>query len=188
MYHRRVRPLAGARVVSNVPGRLRLKLDPQNCSHDVMTAVRDRLKAQEGIDDVTVNRYSGSVTLRYDRSVHKTDDLLRTMQDLDIVVGQLAGGSPEEKTETGAPLTLGGALQDLDEQLKAVTGIHINLKAALPVMLAGMGVVSILRNGFSLNRIPGVFFLWMALDTFVKLHPPELQGQKRGGPGGERLQ
>jgi hypothetical protein len=63
----------------------------------------------------------------------------------------------------------------LNEQLTTLSGVKINLKSALPFAFAGVGFLSIARDGLKFEKIPGLLFLWLAFDTFIKLHPHQRQ-------------
>ena len=57
-------------------------------------------------------------------------------------------------------------------RIRRTTGADINLKLALPLVFASMGVWAIGKQGLRITMVPGWVFLWMAFDMFVRLHPP----------------
>jgi hypothetical protein len=99
----------------------------------------------------------------------------KVLEDVDVIVSDYTGISmPEGETIAGGEknsITFVGAVDDLNGWLSTVTGVPINLKLILPLSFLGAGLWSILRNGLMTARIPGLVFLWLAFDTFVKLHP-----------------
>ena len=57
----------GVRVVSFVPGRVRIKLGTLMAEPGLVTELRSELAAIDGIEAVDLNKLTGSVAIRYDR-------------------------------------------------------------------------------------------------------------------------
>jgi len=67
------------------------------------------------------------------------------------------------------------AIDDLDQYLHETMGVRVNLRMAVPLGLLAIGVWSVAKRGLMIDSVPGWVFLWLAFDTFVKLHwHPEL--------------
>jgi cation transport ATPase len=164
-----------AQLVSHVPGRIRIKLHPRIRRVHVMRQIEENLSAQEGIQDVKTNEATGSVRINYDVKRHDMPGIRKVLEDLDVIVSDYAGTAmPEGEATTGGAknsITFVGAVEDLNGWLSSVTGVPINLKVIMPLGFLGAGLWSILRNGLMAVKIPGWVFLWLAFDSFVKLHP-----------------
>jgi len=165
-----------ARVVSDVPGRIRIKLHPSKRSPVLMTGIKDRLNSHEGVHHVKLNNSTGSITVRYDRNRHSTQSVLGLLEDLDTVFQSLGHeaetANPEEwMGDDFASAGVVEALNDLNRRIRGATGIPVNLKILMPLLFAGAGLWSISRKGLMIEAVPGWLFLWLAFDMFVKLHP-----------------
>ena len=83
------------------------------------------------------------------------------------------------ENSNGAPLTLVEAVDDLNGRLK-IAGLGLDVRTLLRLGFLGVGIRSIASEGLGIERMPGLFFLWLAFDAFVKLHP--MVGQKTAVP------
>ncbi len=140
-----------------------------------MRQIENQLKTHEGIHHVEVNHTTGSVTVKYDLKKHSMTSIFQLLEDLEVIVADLTGTAQIEETlitgEGETQLSFIGAVEDLNERLTTISGVKFNLKSALPLTFAGVGFWSIARDGLKLEKIPGLLFLWLAFDTFIKLHP-----------------
>ena len=158
-----------ARVASDIRGRLRVKLSPQSRAPDVLEGIRRRLKSHAGIHHVTVDAASGSVTAHYDPRHHETRGVLGIFEDCRCIFENLEGMT--ESLSTTPSRGFLAAVEDLNTRLSAATGVPVDLKLLLPLTLLGAGVWSIARRGLMVESVPGLVFVWLAVDSFVKLHP-----------------
>lgn len=175
MTGKKLHPLQHLVVVSHVPGRIRFKVPPAHRDRSMMSRIKHSLHEQYGADNVKVNTTIGSVTVNYSHQKYSKPEFVQGLRDLDVIASAVmgAGGasSPTGSGGTQSDANFLEAVDDLNERIAETTGISIDLKKALPLTAAGLGVWAITRNGLGLQKLPGVYFLWLALDTFVKLHP-----------------
>jgi len=167
-----------ARVVSAVPGRIRVKLHPTKRNPALMDKVKKNISSREGIHDVRLNNHTGSITVRYDHERHTKETVTKLLEDFDRVFQSLGREADFEKPEDGADTAFASvgfveALNDLNRRIYSKTGVPINLKIVMPLLFAGAGLWSISRRGLMIEAVPGWLFLWLAFDMFVKLHPGE---------------
>jgi hypothetical protein len=163
-------------VASHTPGRIRIRIHPSGRQPAVMRHIKDKLETREGIHDVKMNEATGSIRINYDPKRHDAAGILRVLEDLDLIVSEYCGGigiAGEDSTTDRGTLTFSSAVEDLNERLSMLTGTRIDLKDFLPLSLLGIGVWSVARNGLRLAQVPGWVFLWLAFDTYVKLHRPQ---------------
>jgi hypothetical protein len=165
-----------AQVASHTPGRIRVRIHPSGRQPAIMRHIKDKLETREGIHDVKMNEATGSIRINYDTARHDAAGILRVLEDLDLIVSEYCGGmgfAEEGSTTNGGTLTFSGAVEDLNERISTLVGTKIDLKDFLPLSLLGIGVWSIARNGLRLAQVPGWVFLWLAFDTYMKLHRPQ---------------
>ncbi len=170
-----------ARVVSSVPGRVRVKVHSEKRNPALMNDVKNSISSHEGIHDVRLNNATGSITVRYDHSRHSKESVLKLLEDLDTVFQSLGHetdlGRPEEGIDNAfASAGFLESLNDLNRRIHGMTGIPINLKIVIPLAFAGAGLWSISKRGLMIEAVPGWLFLWLAFDMFVKMHPGERPG------------
>src|SRR5438105_4199576 len=126
-------------VVSNTPGRLRVRVHRQHRDPHLMHRVHAQLTAHPHIKTVYANPSSGSVLVHYDPHAHSFDAILAALHDLGVIVGDVVR-SEEVKlvTEAGqskAATSVLDALGDLDSRVAHLTGHHVDLKLLFPVSL-----------------------------------------------------
>jgi Heavy metal associated domain 2 len=163
-----------AQVVSDTPGRLRVRLlHPGRHPHAAGRALAV-LPQKDGVRHVTANAATGSVLVHYDRRRFGRDDVLAMLRDVGVLVVEVAGGAGEDVSESGqstAAEAMMGATGDLDRRLRRLTGYRIDLRLLLPLGLAIAGLaLAFLRGGLGLTAVPPILLLWYALDSFLFLH------------------
>lgn len=160
-----------ATVASHVPGRIRLKLGPKARHPHAMKKIKEHLEAQDGVHEVNLNPTTGSVVVKYDRNKVHASGLFQALDDIDVLVSCVTGAqSIADSPGSANPLTAGEAVDDLNRRLK-ISGLGLDLRTLLPLGFLGAGIWSIVKAGLGIERVPGLFFIWLAFDTFVKLHP-----------------
>ena len=179
------------KVVSAIPGRLRIKLHPSKRSQAMMDGIKGGMGSREGIDNVKLNSSTGSIIVKYDHDRHSADSVLGLLEDLDMLVQSLGHVPVIGDPEGGIGESIGSkgfleALNDLNRRISGMTHIPIDLKILLPLTFAGAGLWSIGKKGLMVESVPGWLFLWFAFDMFVKLHPAHGTTVKKNpicGPG-----
>lgn len=166
-----------AEVASHLPGRLRVRLHRRSRHPHVMMRLQKTIAEHQGIHGVDVNHAAGSITVQYDAQTHGGMGIFDLLEDLDVIVGAVTDAPQIEAPTEGnghskAAATLAGALDDLDKHVAGLTGHAVNLRTLLPLSLAGLGVWRIMESGLMFEMVPGWLLLWLAFDSFVKLHPP----------------
>ncbi len=159
-----------ARLASHIPGRLRVKLAESSRGARIMDRIKEQLSDVAGIDTVDLNRTTGSITVHYDHKKYTVDGIHQVLEDVDVVLANLTD-APSIVKDTKESPTFIGAIEDLSRRLSGAVGINIDLKTALPLTLLAAGAWSIARQGLRVSQVPAWALLWLAFDTFVKLHP-----------------
>lgn len=157
------------RVASATPGRVRIRLHGPH--RHLVHALREHLAKQIGVQEVTSNASTGSVLVRWDSKRISSDDILAMCRDIGVVVKGVTEAEADPLAEIGSSSTaesLISALDDLDRRVSQATGRAIDLKAIVPLLLGAVGVRQLIVDGF--GSASGYILLWLAFDTFLKLH------------------
>jgi hypothetical protein len=171
-----------AKVASHTPGRLRFKLHTLSRDPDTLEGIVENLQTREGIHTVRLNRDCGSVTVHYDKERHSMAGILGFLEDIDVLVESIAhvpgAGEGVEAAAGGHAPGFITAINDLNERLRQVSGLPVDLKLVLPLAFVGAGVWSVGKRGLMIESMPGWLFFWFAFDMFVKLHPVGRRGSE----------
>jgi hypothetical protein len=175
-------PRAHARITSQTPGRLRVRVGHPGRHRELMHAIRQRLEEQRGTQDVSVDTRTGSVLVKYDPHTQSHGNLLSVLHDLGVVAAETARGLDLDVPEIGtghsaASENIVGTFADLDRQIALLTGHKVDLKLLFPLALGGIGAWQLARRGLGLGEVPAYVLLWYAFDSFWKFHrsPPAPQ-------------
>jgi hypothetical protein len=167
-------------VVSAVPGRLRIK---SGRNPSLLGRIKSALEAKSEVFRVRVNPTAGSFTVHYDADRYDKGGILRSLQDLDVLVEDMTHAPSVAPPES--PLTVNEAINDLNTRLSRLIGFPVDLRTLLPLAFVGAGLWSMLRNGLMIEKVPGWLLLWLGFDLFVKTRPhdvaqPELKSARAG--------
>jgi len=158
-----------ARIVSAVPGRLRIK---SGRNPSLLSRIKDALEAKSEVSRVQVNPTTGSFVVHYDTERSDKGGILKSLQDLDILVEDVIHAPSVASPE--ATLTVNEAINDLNSRISRWAGFRVDLRTVLPLAFVGAGLWSMLRNGLMIEKVPGWLLLWLGFDLFVKTRPHEV--------------
>ena len=173
-------------IVSDTPGRLRIRLRPAHRHPERMEQARDHLQRQDAIDSVSTNGSTGSVTVRYDPGRTSAGEVLALLRDIGIIVRAAAQEVlpelPDESGGSTTALTLIAAVDDLDRRLSKATRRKVDLKLLFPTGLLALGLRQASTQGLGISTIPAYVLLWYAFDSFWKFHAgkPAAPGKTQG--------
>jgi hypothetical protein len=162
-----------AQVMSDTPGRLRVRLRPERRHETFMRQVHGHLQSKDGIKEVETNARTGSVTVRYDPRHRSATDVLGLLRDLGVIAETMTRGDVPDLSEPDQSTTASGivgAIDDLDERIAQLTGYKVDLKLLFPLGLGVLGAYKVIQDGFSMGDVPGYVLLWYAFDSFFKFH------------------
>jgi hypothetical protein len=164
-------------VVSQAPGRIRVRLHREHRSSADLQQIERDLSQQDGVTSVATNARTGSVLVHYDRHALSNDDLMPMLHDAGIVAAEILGADEVaedlaegvvEHSSTASGIM--DALTDLDRRLSEATGGRVDIKLLVPAGLSLLALRQIMTSGFGLAEVPGYVLLWYTFDSFYKLH------------------
>ncbi len=175
-----------AYVVSNTPGRLRVRVRKEDRQAGVLPRLRSHLESQEGVREVTTNPGTGSVTIKYDRQSRSDNDLVRMIADAGVVLMDTLSELSEPVPTAGPSTTAAGvqaAFSDLDRRIAAFTGHKVDMKLLFPATLGAIGLRQLFTTGLGISQVPAYVLLWYAFDSFWKMHHTHEATPAAGGNG-----
>jgi copper chaperone CopZ len=163
-------------MASATAGRVRLKSLHTRHNPALLERIKSALEAKPEVSRVHVNPTAGSFTVHYDSSRCDKAGILKSLQDLDVIVEGVTHAPSVASPET--TLTVNEAIDDLNRRLSSWFGLSVDLRTVLPLTFVGAGLWSIVRNGLMLEKVPGWLLLWLGFDLFVKTRPHDVAQRK----------
>jgi hypothetical protein len=160
---RRPKPIL-TKIVSNTPGRLRLRVAHSHRQKEEMQRLAKTLEANPSINNVRMNVQQGSITIQHNRDDESFKNVLTTLYDLGIIFADITGG----KSEAAAGVS--DSIVDLNKRVHDATKGLIDLRIIMPIGLATLSIRQLLIKGLQLEIIPWYVLAWYAFDSFIKLH------------------
>nr|WP_235148003.1 MULTISPECIES: hypothetical protein [Fischerella] len=152
------------KIISNTPGRLRLRVAHSHRQKQEMQRLAKTLEANSSINDVRMNVQQGSITIQHNADDESFKNVLAALYDLGIVFADITAG----KTEAAAGVS--NSIVDLNQRVHDVTNGLIDLRIIMPIGLASLSIRQLLNKGLQLETIPWYVLAWYAFDSFIKLH------------------
>jgi hypothetical protein len=180
-----------ARIVSQAPGRMRVRVHRDHRDSDELAQIERRLERRDGIDDVATNPRTGSILVHYDHHALSKADVTTMLFDVGVVarevlgaeeVPQDLGGDVSQHSSTATGLL--DALTDLDGRISRLTGGRIDAKLLVPVGLGLLALRQFTSGGLGLAEVPAYVLFWYTFDSFYKLHPRHKMAAETAGPDG----
>ena len=162
-----------AEIVSQTPGRIRLRIIPPHRQLQKMTPIAQALKARLEIYRVKTNISTGSITIFYGRELLSSQDMFVILQDLGVHLVTIThqsrisvSGSSSAATEVIQTAT------DLNRRVQTVTNDAVDLRFLVPLSFACLAMRQLFIKGWQLEFIPWYVLAWYAFDSFLKLNYP----------------
>ncbi|WP_040630769.1 HMA2 domain-containing protein [Fortiea contorta] len=149
------------KIISDTPGRLRLRVAPCDRQSEKMQPIVDKLAAQPGVNQVTTNMQHGSILIDHDDS---RENIIATLLDIGIIFGDIAEGN----SEAAAGIT--NAVLDLNQRVQQTTMGSVDLRVLFPLGLSILAFRQLLVKGLQFEVIPWYVLGWYAFDSFMKLN------------------
>ncbi len=160
-----------AQIVSQTPGRVRLRVPPAHRHQQKIAPIVNALKARLEIYRVKTNIPNGSITVLHGRELLSSQDICLVLQDLGVNLVEIT----KEPRRSGSSSSSAAAeviktATDLNQRVKTVTNDAVDLQFLFPLSLGVLAVRQLIVKGWQLELIPWYVLAWYAFDSFLKLH------------------
>ncbi|MDB9303841.1 MULTISPECIES: HMA2 domain-containing protein [Cyanophyceae] len=154
------------KIISNTPGRIRLRISPPHRHPREMQRITNVLKAQSHINQVRTNINYGSMIINHDGKNATLENVLTTLLDLGVTFADITEGNSEAAEDVKR------AIINLNKRFEQATSGEVDLRFIFPLGLSILAVRQILVKGLQLEIIPWYVLAWYAFDSFIKLNNP----------------
>ncbi|MBD2615783.1 hypothetical protein H6G94_31800 [Nostoc punctiforme FACHB-252] len=153
-----------AKIVSNTPGRLRLRVALPHRENGEIQRIANALAAQSYINQVQINIHHGSIAIKHDAKDDTLKNIVTTLTDLGVIFADITEGNSE------AAVGITNAIVNLNKKVEFATKGEIDLRVIFPLGLSILAVRQLLAKGLQFEIIPWYVLAWYAFDSFIKLH------------------
>ncbi|MDM9381958.1 hypothetical protein QUB80_14735 [Chlorogloeopsis sp. ULAP01] len=158
------------KIVSNTPGRLRLRVAQPQRWATKMQHILKTLKAQPNISQVRMNLQNGSITIQHDDNENSLKNVVTTLQDLGVIFADITGFAETTGGKSEVAAGVSDVVVDLNRRVKEATDGVVDLRFLFPLGLATLSIRQLIARGLQLEMIPWYVLAWYAFDSFIKLH------------------
>jgi hypothetical protein len=170
------------RVVSSIPGRVRLKVARSDQTPEEMQRIVGALAARPEVKDVRASVRTGGILVHYDPERGDLDGLGAALAGIGVALVEVAkeakeAGTPPRGNSVRAAANLRSALGRLDRRVESAAGGTFDLRLLVPLGLGALAVRQMLREGLRLDEIPWYVLAWDAFQSFNTLHRRDAETQ-----------
>ena len=161
-----------AQIVSQTPGRVRLRVPPAHRQQQKIVPIVNSLKARLEIYRVKTNIPSGSITVLHGRELLSSQDMCIVLQDLGVNLLELTQEEPRRAVSrsSSAAAEVIKTARDLNQRVKTATNNTLDLRFLLPLSFGVLAWRQLIVKGWQLELIPWYVLAWYAFDSFLKLN------------------
>ncbi|MBF2065363.1 MAG: hypothetical protein IGS39_13215 [Calothrix sp. C42_A2020_038] len=152
-----------AKLVSNTPGRLRLRVGNRHRTQEEMQRLANALQSHPDIKQVRTNLTQGSITVQHDGE-DSLENVYTALGDLGIIFGDIGEGKSEVADGVASTVI------NLNKRVKESTDGIIDLRFLFPLGLGCLSIRKLMLQGLQLDIIPWYVLAWYSFDSFLKLH------------------
>lgn len=163
-----------AQIVSQTPGRIRLRVHHPHRQKHKLEPIADTLKKKVEIYRVKTNIPNGSITVMHGRELLSGEDIRAILRDLGIIFAEITEEIPipiQGKSSAAAGITK--ATTDLNQHVKKITQGAVDLRFIMPFCFAVLALRQLWIKGLQFDTIPWYVLAWYSFDSFIKLHQSE---------------
>ncbi|MBE9166101.1 hypothetical protein IQ238_00655 [Pleurocapsales cyanobacterium LEGE 06147] len=159
-----------ARVVSQTPGRIRLRVDHSYRQKHKLEPIADALKKKVEVYRVKANITSGSITVHHGRELLSGEEIRAILKDLGIILVEIEDIPIQLNGNSSAAAGITKATTDLNQRVKKITQGAIDLRFIMPFCFAMLALRQLWLKGLQFEAIPWYVLAWYSFDSFIKLN------------------
>ncbi len=174
------------------PGRIRLRLPYLRHAHEVVEPLADRLSAMDGMEEVRIRPYTGSVLCTFDPHTLDTRTILDAVKKQTGIAAVLRHGErsdeeelalAEEALQQGSDLARSVAcmFKGMNLEMLRASGGRIDLGTAAAVAFAGAGIAEVVATG-KLPMPPWFNLGWWAFRMFMTTEKAAIENTPAEAP------
>ncbi len=161
-------------IVSQTPGRIRLRVTPAHRHQQKITPIVNQLKARLEIYRVKTNIPSGSITVLHGRELLSSQEICTVLQDLGVnLVEVTKKPSISVSNSSNASAAVITTTTNLNQRVKTATKDAVDLRFLVPFGFGILAMRQLAVKGWQLELIPWYVLAWYAFDSFIKLNSTE---------------
>ncbi len=160
-----------AQIVSQTPGRIRLRVLPAQRQQQKITPLVNALQARLEIYRVKKNIPSGSITVLHERELLSSQDMRTILQNLGVTFREIPQEPISSITNSSSATAVIRTATDLNRRVQTASNDAIDLRFLFPLGLGVLAVRQLIVKGWQLELIAWYVLVWYAFDSFIKLHP-----------------
>jgi Heavy metal associated domain 2 len=157
------------KIVSDTPGRLRLRIATKSRNNEDIRKIATALEAHPNITQVQTNISQGSITIKHEGD-DSHENTMAALKDLGIIFGDIAEGKSEAAAEVS------NAVVDLNKRVGESTDGLVDLRFLFPLGLGCLSIRQLMIKGLQFDIIPWYVLAWYSFDSFLKLHAAGSKG------------
>ncbi len=161
------------RVAHTVPGRVRVKLDPDALTEETAPRLQVALLALPEIEAVQTTPRTGSVVIIYDPEALDVDRLIARLREAKVLALDPPSDNPyggQRKPMSQTARGIHRTFHDVDMQLSQITKGRWDLRSVMPFAMGALALRQLVTNPAAIASAPWYVFAWYAFDSFWKLN------------------
>jgi hypothetical protein len=153
-------------IVSNTPGRLRLKIDREHRSPETMEQIVTALKTFADFDRVRTNVSNGSLTIYYNREKVDFTKLISQLRAFGVILDDISENISQTSATTNR---LTGAIAGLDRKIKQTTEDSLDLRSLATTLFSLLALRQIYKIP-GLRKISWFILAWYIFESLLKFN------------------
>jgi hypothetical protein len=153
-------------IVSNTPGRLRLKVDREHRQPETMEQIVTALKTFADFDRVRTNVSNGSLTIYYNREKVDFTKLISQLRAFGVILDDISENISQTSATTNRLI---GAIAGLDRKIKQTTEDSLDLRSLATTFVSLFALRQIYKIP-GLRKISWFILAWYIFESLLKFN------------------
>jgi hypothetical protein len=163
-------------IVSNTPGRVRLKVDHEHRLPEILTKIATALTTFAELDRVRTNINNGSLTIYYNPEKVNFAELISQLHSFGVIIDDI----PENiANNSSATARLTGAIAGIDRKVKQTTEESLDLRSLFTTLLSIFALRQLAKVP-AFRNVSWFIFAWYIFNRLIEFNRSEkLLSQKQ---------